>query len=237
MIQSELEFAKPGFSSENGGVFMSAMETEEIKRITGDVIRGYDERICAVQEIIEKSLDTFDQCHVANQMVRENLRETLSRVESLRKKDFDVLTMPLLAHQWAREKEIKLTLHSFLKRQRELADQLKRVVEEGIFRDILSLEKAVQDSIAQTRVSLKCFQEEQTLIGEKMQYLFQRKDELTLREFKKTLDDLGCKLRLGTAALADVEHLTYPGRNDGEDEKSSGKEGIEAITGYEVYPD
>ncbi|MBI1882901.1 MAG: hypothetical protein HYS08_01655 [Chlamydiae bacterium] len=189
---------------------MRAPELEEIKRITADAIRGYDENICAVQEIIEKSMEMLDQCRVANQMVQENLRETLSKVESFRKKDFDVLTMPLLAYQRAREKEIRLTLHSFLKRQKELAAQLKRGVEEGIFLDVPSLEKGIQGSIADTRVSLRCFQEEQALIGEKMQYLLQKKDELTLREFKKTLDDLGSKLRLETAALAD-EYLTCTG--------------------------
>ncbi|MBI5299543.1 MAG: hypothetical protein HY877_04530 [Deltaproteobacteria bacterium] len=163
---------------------------EEIRDRTAEIVASYDERICAVSDIIEKSLKMLDESRHTSQTVQNQLKETLAKVESLRKKDFDALTTPMLLHQEKREHEIKEFLDSFLKNQRQLASQLKRVIQAGIFPKVPELEKALGETIQEAKEHLVSFCKEQTLIGEKMQSLLHKKEALTLREFKEALGAL-----------------------------------------------
>lgn len=180
---------------------------EEVKNLTVGVVASYDERICAVGDIIEKSLEMLDQHRQAEQTVQSELRETLAKVESLRKKDFDCLMGPILDHQEKREKEIKQFLNDFLKRQRELAGQLKRLIQAGILSQVPEVERSIEEAIEEAKQHLLCFQKEQALIWKKMQALFQKKEELTLKEFKKTLDILQTELGLNNK----MEQLSVKG--------------------------
>lgn len=169
---------------------------EELKTLTANMVASYDERVGAVEEIIEKSLGMLEQNARAGQIIRNQLKETLAKVESVRKKDFDILTAPLLSHQEKRGTEIKEFLHSFLKNQRESARQLKRMIQEGILNQVPDWEKRIQAMMEETKARIRDFQKEQTLISEKMQCLFRQKEKLTLQEFKKTLDQLQAELGL-----------------------------------------
>ena len=124
---------------------------EQVRDMTAAVIASYDERICAVGEIIEKGLAMLDQHRQVEQAVQCQLRETLSKVESLRKKDFDLLMAPILVYQDRREQEIKQFLNLFLKKQRELAGQLKRMIQSGILSKVPDLEKAIQKTIEEAK--------------------------------------------------------------------------------------
>lgn len=169
---------------------------EELKTLTTNMIESYDERVSAVEEIIEKSLGMLEQNAQAEQIIRNQLKETLAKVESVRKKDFDCLTAPLLAHQEKRGTQIKQFLHAFLKKQRESAGQLKRMIQEGVLGQVPEWEKTIQTMMEGTKARIHDFQKEQTLINEKMQSLHQQKEKLTLHEFKKTLDCLQAELGL-----------------------------------------
>lgn len=178
---------------------------QQIREMTVGIVSSYDEGICAVGEILGKSLAMLEQyCHT-ERFVQNQIRETLARVESLRKKDFDLLMAPIFVYQGRREQEIKQFLNLFLKRQRELAGQLKRMIQTGILLKVPDLEKAIQKTIEEAKDYLVGFQKEQTLIGEKMQSLLCKKEKLTLKEFKKTLEILEGELGLdgkGKTALS-----------------------------------
>jgi len=163
---------------------------EEIRDRTAEIVASYDERIGAVSDIIEKSLKMLDESRQVSQAVRSQLKETLAKVESLRKKDFDTLATPILFYQERREQEIKECMTTFLKKQRELACQLQRIVRAGIILKIPVLEKEIEQTISEAKKSLVCFQKEQALIGEKMEYLLHKKETLTLKEFKGVLEIL-----------------------------------------------
>lgn len=165
-------------------------ELDEIREMTANVVSSYQDRISAVEEIIERSLTMLDQSRLAKQIVHNELKETLANGESLRKKDFDDLMAPLLNYQEKREHEIKSLLGDFLKSQRELAGQLKRVIQAGILDKTAELEKTIQAAIETVKKQVISFQQEQDRIAKHMQYLFDKKAELTLREFKKILEDL-----------------------------------------------
>jgi hypothetical protein len=163
---------------------------EEIKKVTAEIVGSYETRVCAVGEIIEKSLAMLDQYRRGVGILHNRLRETLAKVESLRKKDFDLLMAPLLSYQEKKEQEIKESMTAFLKKQREMARQLQRVVQAGIVLKIPVLEEEIKQTISEAKKSLTCFQKEQALIGEKMAFLLSKETTLTLKEFKGVLETL-----------------------------------------------
>ncbi|MDI6807469.1 MAG: hypothetical protein QME66_00600 [Candidatus Eisenbacteria bacterium] len=178
---------------------------EQVKDMTAAVVSSYDERICAVGEIVEKGLAMLDQCRLVEQAVQYELRERLARVESLRKKDFDQLMAPILIYQSTREQEIRQFMNFFLKTQRELASQLKRMIEAEIFSRVPDLEKIIQTNIEAAREHVIGFQKEQAVIGRRMRHLFLKQEDLTLKEFRKTVDIL-----CGELGLEKEEKLAMP---------------------------
>lgn len=163
---------------------------EEIKSLTIDIVANYDERITVVSEIIEKGLTMLDQCRRAQKIVQHELKETLARVESLRKRDFDFLMTPLLYFQEAKEQEIREFVNEFLKKQKESASQLKRLIQAGILEKVPEVEMSIQGILEEAKKYLLQFQKEQAFIGEKMQTLSSRKETLTVKEFKQAMESL-----------------------------------------------
>jgi hypothetical protein len=162
----------------------------EVREMTAGLIGNYDQRICAVEEIIGKSLQMMGQYQDVEKAVQSQLKETLAKKKSLRKRDFDMLISPIIEYQGKREKEIKEFLNFFLKTQRQLAGELRMLIERGILTKVPDFEKAIQKSIEDAKMFLINFQKAQVLIGGKMQSMFQKKEELTLKDFKETLSVL-----------------------------------------------
>jgi hypothetical protein len=169
-------------------------KAEEIKKMTLNIVKSYDEKICACEEIIKKSLTMLDECKNIQKTVQNELREKLARVESLRKKDFDQIMVPLITHQEKREEEIKSTLDTFLKRQRELAHHLTDAIQLGVVSKVYELEKNVRKEIKETENHLVSFQNEQIKINEQLIGLLQK--DLTFKEFKKIISFLERELGL-----------------------------------------
>lgn len=184
--------------------------SEEIKNLTVNIVANYDERITVVGEIIEKGLAMLDQCRRAQKIVQNELKETLAKVESLRKKDFDFLMMPLLGFQETKEQEIREFVNRFLKKQKESASQLKRLIQTDILEKVPEVEMSIQGALEEAKRYLLQFQKEQAFIGEKIQTLSSRKEALTVKEFKQAMESLqetlGLKRQKGGECLWDLSH-------------------------------
>ena len=82
--------------------------------ITEDIISSYDVRIQSIGNIFDTThqlLNGFQNSFLDVKQERENvrteLRESLARNESLRKKDFDSMMQGILSTQDEREKEVR----------------------------------------------------------------------------------------------------------------------------------
>ncbi|MDD5597318.1 MAG: hypothetical protein PHV82_05205 [Victivallaceae bacterium] len=98
---------------------------DEMRRLTEEIISSYEERISSVGMIIDNTHRMLDEFRAQRNIMSVQLRNKLSRKETLRKKDFDAMMADILVSQEEREKEIRNTLHSYLEEQKSAAKVIR----------------------------------------------------------------------------------------------------------------
>lgn len=163
---------------------------EEIQKLAEGVIASFDSGIGAIETLIDKGLEILDGYRLEQEAVRWSLRETLTSVGNLRRKDFDGVMERILAFQGLREVEIKRLIREFLGRQRELTGRLQRSLRAGIFQEVERIKNELAEMIEEARVGIQSFQREQERIRQTFESLEGRRGEIAAREFKKVIQDL-----------------------------------------------
>lgn len=96
-----------------------------------EIIELYDrivERVVALKEETKQTVEEFKQ---EQKHLREKLKEKLSRGESLRKKDFDLLMKDIIEKRKQREKDVVWMLEQFKKEEEEMAEGLRQLLSKG----------------------------------------------------------------------------------------------------------
>jgi hypothetical protein len=166
----------------------------EIKQMTEEVVASFDSGIGAVGLLIEKGLEILDGYRNEEAAVRGSLRDSLASIGSLRRKDFDGVMEKILAFQAEREGEIKSLIKGFLTRQRELARRIQRSLGSGIFQEVEKGKRELGEMIDQARGEILSFQQEQGKIREVFAQLKSHQEGMSIRDFKKAIQDLEVKL-------------------------------------------
>jgi transcription termination factor NusB len=163
---------------------------EDMNDIVNDIVSSYEARIQSIgaifdttHQILEGFHDSFLDTKQEREKVNAELRESLARNESLRKKDFDNMMKGILSTQDEREKEVRNLLNSYLNEQREMAQILGESL--GKFKDSLA------------RGEVQRVKEFQALIKGILAKQDERKDEVSskLKEFQKEQNELASRLK------------------------------------------
>lgn len=162
----------------------------EIQNLTKGVVASFESGIDAVGHLIEKGLEILDGYRAEQDAIHGSLREAMASVGSLRRKDFDGVMERILAFQSRRESEIKKLIKGFLERQKDLTGRLRRSLEAGIFEEIERCKNELSRMIAEAKTEIQAFQKEQQRIQGMFTNLEAQKDQITARDFKKTIQDL-----------------------------------------------
>ena len=161
-----------------------------MENIVDNIVSSYETRIQSIGALFDAThqvLLGFQDSLLDTKQEREKLnaelRESLTKNESLRRKDFDNMMQDILLTQDEREKEVRNLLSSYLHEQKEMAQDLRENLEG--FRDSLAKGEAQR---------VKEFQE---MIKEILVKQEERKDEVTfrLKEFKKEQKMLASRLK------------------------------------------
>ena len=103
-----------------------------VQRTVEEIISSYEERLQSIAVIIDNTqtvLGEFQESMSNTRQEREKLkielRDTLARNESLRKKDFDAMMNTILSSQDDREREVRGLLSGYLAEQRDMARALR----------------------------------------------------------------------------------------------------------------
>ena len=102
-----------------------------VRNAVEEIIDSYEERLQGISAIIDNTqvLSEFQESISITKHEREilniELRDTLARNESLRKKDFDAMMNNILLSQDNRERDVKGLLSSYLAEQKEMAKTLR----------------------------------------------------------------------------------------------------------------
>lgn len=176
---------------------------EEMATLARQVIASYEARVSSVEQIIEATHEMLEAFRSQREAMRMQLRETLARAASLRRRDFDAMMQGILARQEAREQAIKETMRGYLREQRTLAAALKETLsvctaQAGPARSGAERVGAVEELLGgimagrqqrerEVRALLAEFQREQEEIARTLGGLLSNGGSLKVKEFKATL--------------------------------------------------
>lgn len=183
-----------------------------LKHAAEEIISSYEERLQSINSIFDNTQtvlgefqESFSNTNHDRETLKVQLRDTLAKNESLRKKDFDIMMNAILLSQDDREREVKNLLNSYLMEQREVARQLKenlgsfkdglnkdniaRINEfHGMLKDIL---REQEERKAEVTGRLKMFQKEQGELSHTLGELLSKGKELRIRDLKTMLRQFG----------------------------------------------
>ena len=104
---------------------------EQMRDVTQDLISSYDARVDAIGTIIDNTYQILEDFKDKREKLSAELKETLAKKESLRKKDFDGMMNGILLDQEKKEREIKQSMKNFLEDQKKQASELKDALTKG----------------------------------------------------------------------------------------------------------
>lgn len=170
---------------------------EDMKKVAEEIVSSYQSRISTVATIIGNTHQLLEDFKNKRNEMSNHLKETLSRQESLRKKDFDNMMKDILSHQDEREKQVRDLLKNFFEEQKEIAQVIKRNLAEGEKVRISDFKKMLEDIQARQKtrenevsVMLKEFQTEYKEMAESLRSLLDKREAIRIKEFKEMLKDI-----------------------------------------------
>ena len=170
---------------------------EDMKRVAEEIVSSYQSRISTVATIIDNTHQILDDFKIKRNEISNQLKETLARGESLRKKDFDSMMQEILFHQDEREKEVRDLLKTFFEEQKEVAEIIKKSLTgaekiriddfKKMLQDIQARQKARENEVS---VMLKEFQTEYKEIAESLRSLLDKGEAIRIKDFKEMLKNI-----------------------------------------------
>lgn len=166
--------------------------TDEMARLAREVIASYEARISSVEQIVEATHEMLETFRSQREAMRAQLRETLARAASLRKRDFDTMMGGILVRQEEREKAIKETIRDYLAEQRTLAaalrEALARAEQIGTVKGLLGKMAAGREAWErEVKGLLAEYQREQEETARALEELLSNGGSMRVKEFKATL--------------------------------------------------
>ena len=170
---------------------------DDIKKLTNEVVFSYESRISEVGIIIDNTYRILEEFKTKRNEMSNQLKETLAKEESLRKKDFDSMMEEILSHQGEREKQARSLLRTFLEEQKEMAQTIKKNLSEGekvrindfkkMLQDIQTRQKAGENEVS---MMLKEFQGEHKEMAESLRSLLDKGEAIRIKDFKEMLKNI-----------------------------------------------
>ena len=157
---------------------------EQLRNVAQDLIASYDARVDAVGTIMDNTYQILDDFKEKRTKLSAELRETLAKRESLRKRDFDGMMNGILLSHEEKEKEIKQDLRHFLEGQKKEARELKDALMKGEVERMKKAQIGIERGIAEVKGLLKGFYEEQEGLTQELRKLLTKGEDLKIRDLK-----------------------------------------------------
>jgi len=182
----------------------------EKENVLEKVISSYEARIQSVEaffevtgQIFQDFQDSLLSTRAEREKINNQLRESLAKNGSLRKKDFDGMMSGISSYLDQSEQEVRQLSHKYLNEQTKLVQQLREGLKE--FKDALTAGHAQKvkelqilikkilskqdESKIEVTSKLKEFQQGQQQTSEMLGDLLARGEDLRIRDFKAMLTE------------------------------------------------
>lgn len=181
-----------------------------MKNIVEDIVSSYETRIESIESIFDTThqlladfQDSFLDTRQEREKLNSELRESLAKNESLRKKDFNNMMQGILSIQDEREKEARSILRNYLNEHKEMAFALRENLSKGkdalakgeaerikefqeMIKGILAKQEERKDEVTS---KLKEFQKEQQEMAKRLKELLTKGSQLRIRDLKSMLKE------------------------------------------------
>lgn len=181
------------------------MSDLSLKNFDEDIISLYENKIEGIESVLENthlllevSEESFFETRQEIERIKAQLRDSLARNESLRKKDFDDMMRDILSIQHEREKETRDSLKAYFSEQKEIAYVLRKSLEKfresitknesirigefhAFYKEILDNQEVRKKEVVS---KLKEFQKEHQEMSIRLKELLAKGRELRIRELK-----------------------------------------------------
>mgnify|MGYP001561423793 CR=1 FL=1 len=159
-----------------------------------ELLASYEARVSSVEQIIEATHEMLETFRGQREAMRAQVRETLARAASLRKRDFDAMMRGVLARQEEHERAVKETIRDYLAEQKALAATLRGALDGGGAERIGSLKELLRE-IETSREArelevkrlLAGYRREQEELARALQRLLSNGSSVRVKEFRATL--------------------------------------------------
>jgi len=170
---------------------------EDMKRLGMEIVSSYESRISAVAMSIDSTHRILEDFKIKRVEISNQLRETLAKEGSLRKKDFNEMMKDILSHQDEREKQVRDSLKTFLEEQKRIAEIIKKNLAEGKKVKINDFKKMLQDIQArqktredEVKTMLKEFRKEYEEMATSLRSLLDKAEAIRIKDFKETIKNI-----------------------------------------------
>ena len=171
--------------------------TEDIRKVTEGIVSSYQARISQVVTMVDNTNHILEDFRMRRNKMSCQLKETLAKEESLRRKDFDNMINGVLSHQDMREKEVRVLLDTFFEEQKEIAEIVKKSLTESKRVRIDDFRKSLQNIQDRQKVrekeiktALLEFQEEYKEIVVSLSSLLDKEEEVRIKDFKEMVGNI-----------------------------------------------
>ena len=100
-------------------------------KIAKDIVASYEARLKVVQATVEDTKRLLEEFREKRERMSQELKEALSKHESLRKKDFDKMMEGILVAQSSREENVKQMLADFQEEEMAVVRNLREMLKGG----------------------------------------------------------------------------------------------------------
>ena len=195
------------------------METgEALRHLADSILDSYELRVLTVNALMKQAWGFLRDYRMEMEEMILQLRENLSRSESLRKRDFDRMIRDILERRQQKEVGAIRGIERFQEEESEMVRRLRTIIERGgsssledvaaIKSDILKRQKEREKDIIK---ALKQFQLEQEELKTALRRLLSKGEKVRIKEFRLMLKGLRARQeqddgRLG-GILEDLESV------------------------------
>ncbi len=172
-------------------------------QIAKDIVASYEARIKVVQATVEDTKRLLEEFREKRERMGQELKEALSKHESLRKKDFDKMMGDILITQSEREENVKKMLADFQEQEMQVVENLREMLKKG---EKLRL-KDFKKTLAKIREEQEIREKETpTRVGEELIQMQSEVREM-LENFKREREKVASEWKTMTAVMAKKRNL------------------------------
>jgi len=170
---------------------------EETKGPIRGIIDSYEMRVKTVSALMSQTIKVLKNSQQQQEKMAEELRNILAKTEYLRKKDFDGIMEEMWGQRRKREKEIHHTLEIFMIEEKEMIDELRKLVNsEELVRieDFIVLKERIlnhqRERERKVSKALKSFHLEQEELSAALKKLLIKGERVRIKHFKNMVKGL-----------------------------------------------